>query len=108
MFSCIFIPDFIPEQLQEKLLAAYFTEGKNVADRHVLLAIGQEIGMDPVELKSVLASDQYSKEVYEDIHTAQQFGIRGVPFFVFDRKYAVSGAQDSQVFLDALEKSWAG
>lgn len=94
-------------EAEEKLFAAYFTEGKNTDDIQTLLDIGMEIGLDKSVLKTVLESDRYADEVKADIYEAHQIGVRGVPFFVFDRKYAVSGAQDSSVFLQTLEHSFA-
>ena len=93
-------------EAEEKLFAAYFTEGKDIGDRETLIRIGQELGLDPAAVKSALESDQFAAAVHADIDEARRLGIRGVPFFVFDRKYAVSGAQDSSVFLAALEKSF--
>lgn len=90
---------------EERLFAAYFTEGKNTADHAVLAELGAAIGLDPEAVKTALAGKAYSAEVDEDIYTARQFGINSVPFFVFDRKLAVSGAQDVQVFLKTLEKA---
>jgi predicted DsbA family dithiol-disulfide isomerase len=89
---------------EERLFKAYFTEGKNTADTKTLTQLGQEIGLDGSEIKVMLESDAFSEEVNHDIYEAHQFGIRGVPFFLFDRKYAISGAQESTVFLQALEQ----
>ena len=92
--------------LEEKLFLAYFTEGKNTADHSTLLQIGKELGLDEQEITAVLNSDTYANEVEQDITEAQQVGVRGVPFFVLDRKYAVSGAQESDTFLGALTKAY--
>ena len=92
--------------LEEKLFLAYFTEGKNTADHSTLLQIGKELGIDEQEITAVLNSDTYATEVEQDIEEAQQVGVRGVPFFVLDRKYAVSGAQESETFLGALTKAY--
>lgn len=95
----------------DRLFAAYFTEGKNVDDRAVLVSLGGDIGLDEQSVSAMLASDRYADEVRADIREAQLLGIDGVPFFVFDRKYAVSGAQDTSVFLRTLERSheeWRG
>ena len=95
----------------ERLFAAYFSEGKNVDDHTVLAALGADIGLDPRSVLEMLASNRYAEEVRADIREAQLLGIDGVPFFVFDRKYAVSGAQDTSVFLRTLERSheeWKG
>lgn len=94
-------------EAEEQLFAAYFTEGKNTADRDTLAQLGEKIGLDPQQVKDVLQSDQYAVDVQTDIAEARQFGVQGVPFFVFNRKYAVSGAQESQVFRQTLETSVA-
>lgn len=92
--------------LEEKLFLAYFTEGKNTADHSTLLQIGKDLGIPEQEITAVLNSDTYTNEVEQDIIEAQQIGVRGVPFFVLDRKYAVSGAQESETFLGALTKAY--
>lgn len=97
----------VQDQAEERLFAAYFTEGKNTADHETLVQLGQEIGLDTQEVSAVLQSDQYADAVQTDIYQARQLGVQGVPFFVFNRKYAVSGAQDSPVFSGAIEKSFS-
>jgi predicted DsbA family dithiol-disulfide isomerase len=92
---------------EERLFKAYFTEGKNTADHAILISIGKEIGLDELEVKNMLASKDFSTEVLQDIAESEKIGVTGVPFFVFDRKYAVSGAQDSKVFADTLKKAYA-
>ncbi|WP_460948579.1 DsbA family oxidoreductase [Spirosoma daeguense] len=92
---------------EERLFRAYFTEGKNTADHATLLELGTDVGIDADELSKVLASDNYSDAVRHDIYEAQQLGVRGVPFFVINRKYAVSGAQAPETFQGALETAWA-
>lgn len=94
-------------EAEEKLFQAYFTEGKNIDDTGVLTALGTEIGLNAEALKSALKSDDFADDVRADVYEAQQLGVRGVPFFVFNRKYAVSGAQESQTFLQTIEKSFA-
>lgn len=91
-------------EVEERLFAAYFTEGKNIDDPDVLAEIAQSTGLDPVAVKVALASDEYAESVRGDIELARQFGINSVPFFVFNRQYAVSGAQDVEVFLSTLQK----
>lgn len=91
---------------EERLFKAYFTEGKNTADHATLVQLGTEIGMQAEDLKKVLESNAYAQEVNKDVKEAEQIGVTGVPFFVVDRKFAVSGAQDSKTFLGALEKAW--
>lgn len=94
-------------EAKERLLRAYFTEGKNVDDLSVLTALAKEVGLDEQEVTKVLESNTYSDDVRGDIRESRQLGVRGVPFFVFDRKYGVSGAQQTQVFLQTLEKSFS-
>ena len=91
---------------EEQLFHAYFTEGKNTADHNTLIDLGVKIGLDADEVKSVLGSAQFAEDVRKDVYEAQQVGARGVPFFVLDRKYAVSGAQQTETFLGALQKSF--
>jgi predicted DsbA family dithiol-disulfide isomerase len=95
------------DEAEEKLFSAYFTEGKNLDDIEVLIQLGVEIGLDSSALRAALESGKYADEVMSDIKEAEQLGVRGVPFFVFDRKYGVSGAQDSRVFLETLQKAYA-
>ena len=94
-------------EAEERLFRAYFTEGENLDDYPTLIQLGAEIGLDTDALKAALENGTFTDEVREDIYEAFQFGIRSVPFFVFDRKYAVAGAQDSQVFLQTLEETFA-
>lgn len=95
------------DEAEEKLFLAYFTEGKNMDDDTVLIQLATELGLDTEALKAALENETYADEVIGDIKEAEQIGVRGVPFFVFDRKYAVSGAQDSKLFLQTLEKAHA-
>jgi predicted DsbA family dithiol-disulfide isomerase len=90
---------------EEALFRAYFTEGKNIADTGTLIALGVGIGLDQAEVKQMLESDSFGDEVQMDIYEAQQVGVRGVPFFVVDNKYAVSGAQSPEVFRQVLERA---
>ncbi len=92
------------DQLEEALFKAYFTDGKNIGDINDLLEIGVSIGIEKSTLKAVLESEQFTNEVKNDISEAQEIGVRGVPFFVFDRKYAISGAQPISVFIETIEK----
>ena len=94
-------------EAKERLMHAYFTEGKNIDDLSTLIELGKEVGLDSEDLKVKLENNAYSGEVIEDINEAQKLGIRGVPFFVFDRKFGISGAQDVAVFLQTLEKAFS-
>lgn len=92
---------------EERLFKAYFTEGKNTADHATLLQLGTEIGLDAEEIKAVLTGDAYGDAVHRDEYEARQIGVRGVPYFVFNDKYAVSGAQPAETFLGALSKAYS-
>jgi predicted DsbA family dithiol-disulfide isomerase len=94
------------DQLEEALFKAYFTDGKNIADKEVLTELGTTIGLDAEAVKQTLNSDQYAEEVKHDIYQAGQVGVQGVPFFVLGDKYAVSGAQQAETFLGALQQTW--
>src|SRR5690606_9605606 len=76
-------------------------------DRNTLIALGKGAGLEEAAVQTMLDGDQFAYEVAQDIQEASNLGIRGVPFFVFNRKYAVSGAQPPEVFLQTLEKSFA-
>ena len=94
-------------ECEELLFKAYFTEGRNIDDIDVLVSLGESLNLDPNDVGSVLQSDQFAEAVRSDIQAAQAIGVQGVPFFVFNRKYAVSGAQPVDTFLNALQKSWS-
>ena len=97
----------LQDKAEEALFSAYFTEGKNTSDHNTLIELGKNIGLDSKEIEQMLTSEDYVEEVQRDIYEAQQIGVSGVPFFVINRKYAVSGAQESVTFLQALNKTWS-
>ena len=94
------------DEAEESLFKAYFTDGKNTDDLTVLAEIGAQLDLPEVEREAVLQSNSFAEKVEMDIYEAQQVGVKGVPFFVMDRKYAVSGAQAPEAFLQALEQSY--
>ncbi len=94
------------DQASEALFKAHFVEGKNISDHQALAEIGSAIGLNMVEVKELLAGDMFADEVRQDIKEARELQISGVPFFVIDRKYAISGAQDAAMFLQTLEKAY--
>jgi predicted DsbA family dithiol-disulfide isomerase len=96
----------VSNALEELLFKAYLTDGKNINDFKTLSELGLQVGLDSKEIDAVLDSDAYAKEVKEDIEMAHNIGVQGVPFFVFDNKYAVSGAQHVETFVKTLEKAW--
>ena len=92
--------------LKEALFRAQFVDGRNVDDYPTLLELGESAGLDRAALNKVLESDAHAEEVAADIAEARELGVRGVPFFVFDRKYAVSGAQETALFGQALRQAF--
>ncbi len=92
-------------EMNERLMRAYFLEGQAIGRIDVLEALVQEIGLEGKVVQEILESDQYTAEVQQDIAVAQQLGVRGVPFFVVDNKYGISGAQPQQLFEQTIEKA---
>lgn len=93
--------------LKQRLLHAYFSKSVNVDDPEQLLKIAEETGLDRKETREALTTDTPFRKVEFELKEAQALGIQGVPFFVIDRKYAISGAQEADVFLQALERSFS-
>jgi predicted DsbA family dithiol-disulfide isomerase len=97
----------LADQVEEELFKAHFSEGKNIDDSETLVQTGALAGLDPEKVREMLSSSEFEKEVRQDEFQAQAIGIRGVPFFVFNNQYAVSGAQAPEIFLRTLEKSFS-
>ncbi|OYX11727.1 MAG: disulfide bond formation protein DsbA, partial [Algoriphagus sp. 32-45-6] len=97
----------VQDAMKERLLKAYFTDGLNVDDVDTLIQLGKEVGVPEEKIKPMLESDQYKEAVDQDIYESRLIGVRGVPFFVLDRKFGISGAQPDEVFDQTLEKAWA-
>ena len=91
-------------EAEERLFKAHFTEGKNIGKEEVLLVLGKEIGLDEKDILSALNSEDYINKVKADLQEAQQVGVTGVPFFVINRQYAISGAQPEKEFLKLLKQ----
>lgn len=96
----------LQDEAEEQLFSAFFTEGMDINDDEILVGLGKAIGLAEMEIREMLQSDLYTGEVQDDISKARQAGIQGVPFFVLNGKYAVSGAQPPAVLLDALQKAY--
>ena len=94
------------DEAEEALLKAYFTDSKNISSHDLLVELTTEIGLDKEELKRALQQNEFADKVKQDIYEASQIGVTGVPFFVFNNKYAISGAQPSETFLQALHHSF--
>lgn len=95
------------DAMKERLLSAYFSEGKNVDDFTTLISLGNEVGLDQEKIEVMLKSNQFQDAVDQDIYESRKLGVRGVPFFVLNRKFGISGAQPDEVFDQTLEKAWA-
>jgi predicted DsbA family dithiol-disulfide isomerase len=93
-------------ELKERLLASYFTEGKRIGDPEVLVREAEAVGLDGAAARAVLQGTDYTEEVNADLALARAFGINGVPFFVIDRTYGLSGAQPAEVIRQSLENAW--
>ena len=96
----------LQNEMEERLFKAYFTDGLNIDDLSVLVLLATETGLNIDGMEQAMENKKYENEVQKDIAEASQLGIHGVPFFVFNRKYAVNGAQETPVFLDTLKKSF--
>lgn len=96
----------IQDAVIERLYRAYFTEQRSVFERDSLVSLAGEAGLDQTEARDVLERDAYVDAVAADVREARSLGVNGVPFFVLDGRYGVSGAQATDVFADALTRAW--
>jgi predicted DsbA family dithiol-disulfide isomerase len=94
----------LQDAAQERLMRAHFTEGERIGDRETLARLGAELGLD--DAAAMLETDRFADEVRADEALAHQLNIHGVPYFVLDRHYGVSGAQPADVLRQALERAW--
>lgn len=95
----------VADELEEALFKAYFTEGRDFGDTEELIAIGESVGIARESVEEALTSDTLVDKVTSDIQEGQQLGLTGVPFFVVNRTYGISGAQPVGAFIDVLEKA---
>jgi predicted DsbA family dithiol-disulfide isomerase len=91
---------------KERLLSDHFEHGKDIGSREYLTSLGQELGIDAAELDELFTTDKYAADVRQDFEEGRALGINGVPFFVIDRKFGLSGAQPVETFTSALEQAW--
>ncbi|VEI05721.1 DsbA family oxidoreductase [Kurthia zopfii] len=92
------------KEMTERLLKAYFEEGAKLGNTDVLVTLATEIGLDEKVVRDFLSDDQFATEVLTDIEQAREIGVQGVPFFVINQKYAISGAQPTEVFEQAVKQ----
>ncbi|WP_208559558.1 DsbA family oxidoreductase [Marinilactibacillus kalidii] len=90
-------------EIDEALLAAHFSDNRALNEDTVLLDVAEQVGLSREEAQAVLSSDRYADAVSQDIQEAQAIGVQGVPFFVLERKYAISGAQPQELFQQTLQ-----
>ncbi|GAA2069394.1 DsbA family oxidoreductase [Microbacterium hatanonis] len=93
-------------ELTERLMSAYFTEGRHLGRDDELVALAADAGLDPEAARDALVSERYLDDVRADQAQAQAYGINGVPFFVIDGKYGVSGAQPAEAFAQIARQVW--
>lgn len=96
----------LSDQAEEAFFKAHFIDGKDLNEKADLLAISKEIGLTEEEMNTALTDSKYEQAVKADIVEASQLGVQGVPFFVFNRKYAISGAQAPEAFLQTIETAF--
>ena len=96
----------VQDQVKERLLRGYFTQGEPVGDRSALVRLAAEAGLDADEVAQALDSGRHADAVRAEQDEARALGIGGVPFFVVDRRYGVSGAQPAEQLLQVLERAW--
>ncbi len=94
-------------QMAERLMAAYFTEGRHVGRIDDLVDLAAEAGLDGEEARAALESGRHVDDVRADQQQAAAYGIQGVPFFVIDGRYGVSGAQPADAFAQIARQVWA-
>jgi predicted DsbA family dithiol-disulfide isomerase len=96
----------VQDAVIERLYRAYFTQQRSVFEPDSLVALAGEAGLDAAEARDVLKRDAYVTAVEADVSEARSLGVSGVPFFVIDGRYGVSGAQATEVFEQALARAW--
>ena len=94
----------VAAEVAERLMKGHFVLGEAIGTEDALLNIAEEAGIERTRAAEMLASDEFSDEVQADITEARQLGVQGVPFFVINRQYAISGAQPTEAFAGALQK----
>lgn len=96
----------LQDAAEEALFKAHFTDGKDIGNLETLVQLGISIGIEELECREALTGNAFIEEVQQDQIEAQQIGVTGVPFFVFNRKYAISGAQETSVFSNTIDKAF--
>lgn len=97
----------LADQVKERLLKGYFTDGEPIGDPATLARLAVDGGLPAAEVDDVLAGDRYADAVRADEATARAYGATAVPFFVIDETYGIAGAQPPEVFANVLERAWS-
>jgi protein disulfide-isomerase len=93
------------DEMEEIFFKAYFTEGRDLSDDSTLIELASQAGLNSADVQEVVQNENlYLIEVKADIDEAREIGVQGVPFFVFDRKYAISGAQPFETFVQTINE----
>jgi predicted DsbA family dithiol-disulfide isomerase len=92
------------KEMTERILRAYFTESKHIGDHGTLAQLAEEVGLDRKAVEQMLASDEMAADVRAEEQLAGQYGVTGVPFYLIDKKYALTGAQPTEIFVRALKQ----
>lgn len=96
----------VQAEMQERLFRAYFAEGRQVSDPDTLAELGEEVGLDPDEVRDAFDDEALGEAVDRDIARARMLGVAGVPFWMIESRYGISGAQPAAQIADALEQIW--
>lgn len=96
----------LADAAEERLMAAYFTEGAAIGERPTLSRLAADVGLDHAQVEALWSGNEFAENVRSDEQRAAQMGASGVPFFAIDEAVGVSGAQSSEVLLDALRRAW--
>jgi predicted DsbA family dithiol-disulfide isomerase len=97
----------VQDAVIERFFRAHFTEQRSLFDADSLVALSVEAGLDAAEARAVLTEQRFTQQIEDDIRQAQDYGAGGVPFFVIDERYGVSGAQPTPTFTASLVRAWA-
>lgn len=97
----------LQDAAKERLLSDHFEHGRDIGSREYLTALGTDLGLDRTDVEELFTTDKYASEVRADFDEARALGISGVPFFVLDRKFGLSGAQPKETFTAALNQAWS-
>lgn len=89
-------------EMKQRLMELYFTEGADLSDRAVLVGAAADVGLDPEDVRAALDSDRDIAEIEREVEAAKEAGIQGVPCFILDGKYAISGAQEPEALAQAI------